>query len=128
MKKKLKILVVDDEEQIRWMLKIGLEGSGWDVVHVGDGLAALKEVEASKFDLIILDIMMPGISGWDTLGRLRKLPHHKKTPVLMLSAKSTLGDVEQSLDLGANDYITKPFDLPTLHAKVDKLLGPSANP
>jgi len=123
MSSKKRILVVDDEEQLRWMVKVSLENGGYEVIAAESGVKALEEAGKSKFDLFILDIMMPGLSGWDTLARLRELPSSKNTPVLMLSAKSTLTDVEQSLELGANDYVTKPFDVHTLNDKIKRLVG-----
>ncbi len=120
---KKRILVIDDEAQIRWMMKLTLEGSGYEFIEAENGIRALELAAESSFDLFILDIMMPGISGWETLARLRALPKCRKVPVLMLSAKSTLTDVEQSLELGATDYVTKPFNVNQLNEKIKSLLG-----
>ncbi len=106
-----KILVVDDEPEIRDLLRLYLEKDGYDVVEAADGaqaLSALQEesLRSEGIDLVILDIMMPGIDGYRVLQNIRE---NSNIPVIMLSAKGTDSDKILGLDLGADDYITKPF-------------------
>ena len=106
-----KILIVDDEPEIRDLLRLYLEKDGYDVVEAADGaqaLSALQEesLRSEGIDLVILDIMMPGIDGYRVLQNIRG---SSNIPVIMLSAKGTDSDKILGLDLGADDYITKPF-------------------
>jgi len=101
-----KILVADDEAEIRDVLRLYLEKEGYEVVEAADGLEAVRLIKQEKIDLAILDIMMPGLDGYRVLRNVRE---ESNLPVLMLSAKSSDSDKILGLDLGADDYITKPF-------------------
>ena len=101
-----RILVADDEAEIRDVLRLYLEKEGYDVVEAADGTEAVRQIKSGTIDLAILDIMMPGINGYRVLQNIRE---ENNLPVLMLSAKSSDSDKILGLDLGADDYITKPF-------------------
>lgn len=101
-----KILVADDEAEIRDVLRLYLEKEGYEVVEAADGLEAVRLIKQEKIDLAILDIMMPGLDGYRVLRNVRE---ESNLPVLMLSAKTSDSDKILGLDLGADDYITKPF-------------------
>ena len=101
-----KILIADDEAEIRDLLYLYLEKDGYDVLEAEDGAQALSLLQSEDVDLVILDIMMPGIDGYRVLRNIRE---NNNIPVIMLSAKSSDADKILGLDLGADDYITKPF-------------------
>src|SRR3954471_6544725 len=110
------ILVVEDEEKILRLLEIELEYEGYEVGKAMDGIQALERYRSQKWDLILLDVMLPGISGIELLRRIRANDEH--TPVILLTAKSSVEDKVSGLDLGANDYITKPFQIEELLARI----------
>jgi len=114
--KKEAILVVEDEEKIARLLEIELEYEGYVITKVMDGLEAFEAYKNSKWDLILLDVMLPGISGIELLRRIRL--NDKNTPVLLLTAKGSVEDKVSGLDYGANDYITKPFQIEEVLARV----------
>jgi two-component system, OmpR family, response regulator len=114
--KKGSILVVEDEERIARVLELELEYEGYKVTKVLDGLEALAAYRNGSWDLILLDVMLPGLSGIELLRRIRKNDLH--TPVILLTAKSSVEDKVSGLDLGANDYITKPFQIEELLARI----------
>lgn len=114
--KKGSILVVEDEEKIARVLELELEYEGYKVTKVIDGLEALEAYRTGNWDLILLDVMLPGLSGIELLRRIRKNDLH--TPVILLTAKSSVEDKVSGLDLGANDYITKPFQIEELLARI----------
>lgn len=114
--KKESILVVEDEEKIARLLEIELEYEGYAVTKVLDGIEAMAEYRAKKWDLILLDVMLPGLSGIEILRRIRS--NDNTTPILLLTAKGSVEDKVSGLDLGANDYITKPFQIEELLARV----------
>lgn len=101
-----KILIADDEAEIRDVLHLYLEKDGYDVIEAEDGVEAMEKLRKENPDLVILDIMMPGLDGYRVLRNIRE---HNNIPVIMLSAKDTDADKILGLDLGADDYITKPF-------------------
>ena len=113
---KSSILVVEDEEKILRLLELELEYEGYEVGKVADGLKAFELFQSREWDLILLDIMLPGISGIELLRRIRGQDAH--TPVILLTAKSSVEDKVSGLDLGANDYITKPFQIEELLARI----------
>jgi DNA-binding response OmpR family regulator len=113
------ILVVDDKEQLRTLVKTYLSGEGFRVVTARDGRDALFIARDEKPDLIILDLMMPGMSGYEFLHAHRK---ERETPVIMLTAKVEESDRVLGLELGADDYITKPFSMRELAARVRAVL------
>jgi two-component system, OmpR family, response regulator len=110
------ILVVEDEEKIARVLELELEYEGYEVSKVIDGLEALEAYRTGHWDLILLDVMLPGLSGIEILRRIRNNDLH--TPVILLTAKSSVEDKVSGLDLGANDYITKPFQIEELLARI----------
>lgn len=101
-----KILIADDEAEIRDVLRLYLEKDGYQVVEAKDGVEAMEKITQEAPDLLILDIMMPGLDGYRVLRNIRE---NNNIPVIMLSAKDTDADKILGLDLGADDYITKPF-------------------
>lgn len=111
----MKILVVDDERLIRNVIREYLENEKYEVFEAENGLDALRVLETNKVDLIILDIMMPRMDGFETLKEIRKT---KDTPVIMLSAMKEEEDKLSSFNLGVDDYITKPFSPKELVARV----------
>ena len=113
---KTSILVVEDEEKILRLLELELEYEGYEVGKAEDGLQAFELFMSRKWDLVLLDIMLPGISGIELLRRIRS--HDTNTPVILLTAKSSVEDKVSGLDLGANDYITKPFQIEELLARI----------
>ena len=114
------ILVAEDQTDIRDLLVMNLRGAGYNVSSVGDGVAALASQNESASDLLILDLMMPGMDGLEVCKALRS--RGRSTPILMLTAKSTELDRVLGLELGADDYLTKPFSLAELLARVKALL------
>jgi len=111
----VKILVVDDEHNIVDILKVNLEREGYTVVEAYDGLSAIEKAQTEKPDLILLDCMLPKIDGFEVC---RKLRHQTNIPILMLTAKSEEIDKVLGLELGADDYITKPFSVREVLARV----------
>lgn len=101
-----KILIADDEAEIRDVLRLYLEKDGYEVTEAADGVEAMEKLRKEKPDLVILDIMMPGLDGYRVLRNIRE---DDNIPVIMLSAKDTDSDKILGLDMGADDYITKPF-------------------
>ena len=124
-----RILVVDDDNAIRDLLKDLLTGGGGHVIDTADdGDEALKKIAKRRYDLIVLDKHMPGLSGLETLSRLKKLPNAKGARVLMCTAADTLNDVDEALSAGADDYISKPIDTRRLAEKAAKLAAASTVP
>ncbi len=111
-----RILLVEDEDHLAQGLAYNLRNSGYDVVIAATGEAALEVVARQDFDLILLDVMLPGISGIEVAKGLRQSEHIQ--PIVMLSAKDRTADAIAGLDAGADDYITKPFDLDEVLARV----------
>ncbi|MEN9937834.1 MAG: hypothetical protein RLZZ387_4413 [Chloroflexota bacterium] len=114
-----KILVVDDEPSIGRLLSYQLHGFGYDVCYVQDGLQALERVLLEQPDLILLDVMMPLVSGWDVCREIRSC---SSVPIIMLTGKNADADVVEGLQAGADDYVTKPFSLPQLHARIEAVM------
>lgn len=119
----VRILVVEDEPRLLRSLAKALREESYAVDTASDGEEGLFKAESSEYNVIILDVMMPGIDGWQVLDQLRK---HKRTPVLMLTARDTSPDRVRGLDLGADDYLVKPFDLPELLARLRSLIRRTA--
>ncbi|MFA6091617.1 MAG: response regulator [Elusimicrobiota bacterium] len=123
-KKKKTVLVVDDDAGARTLLHTFLEDSEYEVLEAGDAATGLAMAARHVPDLIIMDVMMPGTTGWDAVRALRGQSKTKAIPVLMCTCLSRMADVEKCLVSGANDYINKPYDLARLKSKIDKLLPP----
>jgi len=117
---KRRILVVDDEDNLRTMLVAALKFEGYDVTAAADGREGLRSVKESKPDLIVLDVMMPELDGFGMLKRLRE--SGDRTPVVFLTARDTSADAVAGLGLGADDYLSKPFSLEELVARVEAVM------
>lgn len=113
------ILVVDDNAEIREILKVLLEGEGYDVKEAKDGNVALAELEKQNFDLIILDIMMPGMNGYETCQNIRRVSN---APILFLSARTTDSDKILGFSSGGDDYLAKPFSYSELLGRAKALI------
>jgi two-component system, OmpR family, response regulator MtrA len=109
-----RILLVDDEQPVQKLLTYPLEKEGYEVVQAFDGKQALQAFEQQQFDLVVLDIMLPELDGYEVCRQIRS---ESSVPIIMLSAKSDTVDVVVGLELGADDYVTKPFELPELVAR-----------
>ena len=115
-----RILVVDDEEILAELLGAALRHQGWETATAGNGWEALDVARDLDPDVVVLDIQMPGLDGMETLERLRKTRPH--LPVLFLTARDAVADRVSGLRAGADDYVTKPFDLDEVAARIDALL------
>lgn len=120
-----RVLVVDDDPHIVQLIQINLESRGHDVVTATDGSDALDEVARQKPDAIVCDLMMPVTDGFTVLRTLRIDPETKKIPFVIVSAKTMPEEIRKALEMGADRYITKPFEPEELLAAVDKLLEAS---
>lgn len=118
-----KILVVDDEVYILHILDFSLGAEGFDVITATDGEEALAKAQREKPDLIILDVMMPRLDGYETCRRLKSDPGTKDIPVLLLTARGRDEDRQRGIESGADDYITKPFSPNKLINRVSDILG-----
>ncbi len=114
----IKVLIVEDEKPIRDLIDIQLSNAGYSCTAVGDGMEAADLIEAKKFDLILLDIMLPGVNGYELMEYIRPTG----VPVIFLTAKHEVRDRVKGLRLGADDYIVKPFDIVELLARVETVL------
>ncbi len=122
-----RVLVVEDDEGIREMLKYNLSSAGFSVQEASDGAAGLRTARTARPDLILLDLMLPGMSGFDFCRALRKT---SRVPIIMITAKDAEVDKIVGLELGADDYITKPFSIREVLARVNAVLrraSPDAN-
>lgn len=118
------ILVVDDEPYIGRIIQLKLESGPYAVELAHDGRSALERLSSgSPFDLVLLDIMMPHLSGLEVLAELRRLPGRERTPVIMLTAKGQDTDRARAAELGATDFLTKPFSPKKLLARIDELFA-----
>jgi two-component system response regulator MtrA len=117
------LLLVEDDPSIREVATLGLEQAGFRVTASGDGQEALDRFGRGSFDLVVLDVMLPSLDGLEVCKRIR---HESRTPIVMLSARGDLHDVVVGLELGADDYVTKPFELPELVARIKAVLRRSA--
>jgi CheY-like chemotaxis protein len=117
-----RILVADDQPTLRRLVAKHLTARGFEVVEASDGQEALKKVAESRPDLLVLDVLMPGLDGFQVLERLQSVPGTKNIPVVFLTAKAAESDRVQGLSLGAHDYVSKPFSLNELSLRIDRLL------
>ena len=120
--KRAKILVVDDERCVVDTLRICLESDDYDVLEAYSGEGAIEKARKEVPDLILLDIMLSDITGYEICNRLRKDPLTRSIPIIMLTGLSGFSDRIVGLDIGANDYITKPFELNELKTKIRIIL------
>jgi two-component system alkaline phosphatase synthesis response regulator PhoP len=117
-----KVLIVDDEPDLRDLLVYNLQREGYDVIEAADGVEALERAEAEQPDAIVLDVMMPGLSGLDVCRRLRESATLRKTPILMLTALDATEDYVRGLDVGADAYLSKDVDMPVLISQIRALM------
>lgn len=117
-----KILVVDDEPQLVDMLKMRLEAQNYKVITASDGAEGLEKAKSQKPDLLILDLMLPKMDGCKVCGLLKKDSKYSKIPIIMFSARAQEEDKKLGAELGADSYITKPFEQEVLLAKIKELL------
>lgn len=125
---KLKILLIEDEEDIAELIKLQGELAGYKMLVESDGLNGLRAVMREKPDLVILDIMLPGQSGLDVCRKIKSNDDTKDTPVIMISAKSEEVDVVLGLELGADDYVSKPFSVKVLLSRIRAVLRRGKEP
>lgn len=125
---KTKILLIEDEEDIAALIKLQAELSGYKVLVETDGLNGYRAIEKEKPELIILDIMLPGMNGLDVTRKVKNHADLKHIPIILISAKSEELDVVLGLELGADDYVTKPFSPKVLFSRIKAVLRRKAEP
>jgi len=123
-----RILVVDDDALIRQLLRVNLELEGYEVAEASDGEEAIQQARVLCPALVLLDIMMPKLDGWEVARVLRGDPETAGIPVVFLSARAQESDVRKGMELGVADYITKPFDPDDLLVCVQRVLSAHARP
>jgi CheY-like chemotaxis protein len=117
------VLVVDDEPQVAWMLQFSLEAEGYRTFTARDGRAALEAVREHRPHLMLLDIMMPIMDGWGVLEQLKRMPDADRPRVIVVSARTSARDRDRAQELGANAFVSKPFDIDHMLQTVASLLG-----
>lgn len=117
-----KILVIEDDPSTLRLIKYTLQQEGYQVLTAPNGLEGLRKAKSKQLDLIILDVMLPGVDGFEICHRLRVEPQTTRLPILMVSAKAREIDKATGLKMGADDYITKPWHRPELVAKIAAML------
>jgi two-component system alkaline phosphatase synthesis response regulator PhoP len=117
-----KILIVDDEVDALTALKVALESDGYNVIEALDGFEGISKAKSETPDVILLDIMMPGMDGFEVCRRLKSDPQLSSIPVIMLTAKGEVDDKVEGLEMGADDYVTKPFNLKELKARIKSVI------
>lgn len=122
-----KVLVVDDEEHIVELIEFNLENNGYNVITAYDGVEAIEKTKGELPNLIILDLMLPKIDGIEVVSRLKREKNTENIPIIMLTAKSEETDKILGLELGADDYITKPFSVRELMARIKAVLRRSGD-
>ena len=120
------ILLVEDNEMNRDMLKRRLVKRGFEVEVAVDGLSGLAAAQSGRFDLVLMDMSLPGLTGWEATEQLKANPAHAETPVIALTAHAMESDRKQALDAGCDEYETKPVELKRLLEKMNRLLGDKA--
>lgn len=123
MSEKKKILIVDDEKELVSLVSLHMKMAGYDVLSAANGEKALEIAEEEKPDLIILDLMLPKVDGWEVCRRLREESNIAKVPVIMLTARAETDDKLKGFEVGADDYVTKPFSPRELVARVKRVLA-----
>ncbi len=122
---KSKVLVVEDDRVSRNLLKLVLKDAGYDVLEACDGEEALRVMTSEPPGMILLDIMMPGMSGWEVCQRVRNDDELKEIPIIMITAKHSAEDVENAKKYKVKGYLLKPFQVSSLENKIKKVLGVS---
>jgi DNA-binding response OmpR family regulator len=113
------VLIVDDEARMLNLIELFLKPHGYSCVKIHNGHEAIQHLKKNEIDLVLLDIMMPELSGWEVCEKIRKF---SSIPIIMLTARDTKADLIKGLELGADDYLTKPFDEEVLLAKINAVL------
>jgi len=119
---KTRVLVIDDEAPIRLLCRVNLEAEGMQVLEAADGPAGLEKARAEGPDVVLLDVMMPGLDGWRVAEELLDDPRTESIPIVFLTARAELRDRARGIDLGGIDYVTKPFNPVELAPLVRDLL------
>jgi two-component system alkaline phosphatase synthesis response regulator PhoP len=117
-----RVLIIDDEAPIRLLCRVNLEAEGMDVVEAGDGPSGLELARAEQPDVVLLDVMMPGLDGWAVAQELLDDVETEEIPIIFLTARAEFRDRARGLDIGGVDYITKPFNPVELAPLVRRLL------
>jgi DNA-binding response OmpR family regulator len=117
------VLLVEDEDQLRRVMKDLLQRDGYRVAEARDGIQALDEVDRFAPDVIILDLNLPGIDGYSVLAQLRSRPSSRAIPIMVLTAKGDEDNEVRVFELGADDFVTKPFRARSLTARIEAVLG-----
>jgi CheY-like chemotaxis protein len=120
-----KIVLVEDNEMNRDMLSRRLQKRGYDVVMAMDGQEGVDKVQAESPDLVLMDMSLPVLDGWEATRRLKAIPETKAIPIIALTAHAMSGDREKAVEAGCDDFDTKPIELPRLLGKIEALLGKS---
>lgn len=121
-----RVLLVDDDESIRRLVGFRLRNSGYEVIEAADGDAAVEVATLERPDAIILDVMMPGQTGFEVIHTLRALEQTRRIPIMIVTSRSQERDVLHGFRLGANDYLTKPFRPAELVARLEAILRQAA--
>ncbi len=117
-----KVLIADDDPTILMLLRVNLEMEGYEVVSAANGSEAIERAREEVPDLMILDVMMPGMDGWEASRQMREFPALSDIPIIFLSARAQETDIQKGRDSGAMEYVTKPFDPPALMETVARVL------
>lgn len=120
---KPKILVVDDSPTIRKFISIALKVKGFEIISAGDGMEALELLPNDSVDLVITDLNMPNIDGFNLIERIRTNENYQNTPIIVMSNLSNSEDIQRAMNLGANSYLIKPFDQNNITKEVAKYLS-----
>jgi DNA-binding response OmpR family regulator len=118
-----KVLVIDDEAPIRLLCRVNLEAEKMDVLEASDGVTGLERAREGQPDVILLDVMMPGVDGWQIAEQLLEDPRTSRIPIIFLTARAEFRDRARGLDLGGVDYVTKPFNPLELAPLVNDVLA-----
>ena len=118
-----RVLVIDDEAPIRLLCRVNLEAEGMEVLEAADGITGLETTVSEQPDVVLLDVMMPGLDGWSVAERLLADPATEAIPIVFLTARADLRDRARGIDLGGLDYITKPFNPVELASLVRDVIG-----
>lgn len=119
----IKILIAEDDKDIRDLIVLTLQFQGFDVQSVEDGKAAVEKAQSSPFDIILMDVRMPRMTGYEACRRLKEIKHTADIPVVFLSAKGQDAEIQTGIDAGAVDYILKPFSPDALVNTINKVLN-----
>ncbi len=118
-----KILVADDKLEVVELVAATLEGEGYQIITASDGMEALEKIGKEKPDLVLLDVIMPKMTGLEVLAKAKKDPQTKDTPIIMLTAKGQQLDKDKGIALGATGYIIKPFSPSALSKRIEEILA-----